>query len=94
MSQAQRRVLIVAVAVAMLMLLFPPWETLGGRYLGHSAINAPPGYSDSPPQAPGSGLPSPEPMGRVSLALLSVQYAALWIGAGAVFLFLGSRRDR
>ena len=94
MGTARRRVLIIAGVVALLMLLFPPWESLGGRYLGHSAITSPPGYTESPPQAPGSGLPSPEPIGRLSLSVLSAQYAALWIGAGAVFFLVGRSRPR
>jgi hypothetical protein len=90
----RRRVLIVAGVIALLMLLFPPWESLGGRYLGHSAITSPPGYTDSPSQAPESGLPSPEQIGRVSLPVLSVQYAALWICAGAIFFLVGRPNPR
>ncbi len=94
MGTAQRRVLIIAGVVALLMLLFPPWETLGGHYLGHSPIMAPPAYTDSETETHRWALPSPEPIARVSLGILSLQCAALWIGAGAVFFLVGRLRPR
>ena len=94
MTRAQRQVLVIAGVVAVLMLLFPPWETLGGHYLGHSPILSPPGYEVPPIEGLGGEHPSPDPIARVSLSLLTAQYAALWIGAGALFLLRGRSRRR
>jgi hypothetical protein len=92
MTIAQRRVLIVAGAVALLMLLFPPWETPGGRYLGHAWITSAPGPDDPRPAELRQVLPPPEPTSQVSLSLLALQYLALWLAAGAVFFLGASRR--
>jgi hypothetical protein len=89
MTRAQRFVLLAAVTVAALMLLFPPWESLGGHYLGHAFITSPPGYEAPRPEGLGWALPEPEPLGRVSVSLFTLQLAVLWISAGAAFLFLG-----
>ena len=93
MTKAQRRVLLISVAIAVAMLVFPPWETLGGHYLGHAPFNAPPGYSDPRPETQRWALPRPEPEARVSMGLLMAQLAALWIVGGGLILLL-RRRDR
>jgi hypothetical protein len=91
-TTAQRSVLLVAGVVAILMLVFPPWETPGGHYLGHSSIASPPTGDDFRPETHRWAFPSPEPLGRVSLSILAAQYAALWVCAGAAFLLLSPSR--
>jgi hypothetical protein len=76
------------------MLLFPPWETFGGHYMGHAAITSPPGYPDYRPRDQRWALPAPEPIGRVSARLLAVEYAALGVCAAAAFLLLPARRGK
>jgi len=87
-------VLLLAGSVAVLMLLFPPWETFGGHYLGHSAITSPPTSNESGPDTHRWAFPSPEPIGRISFSLLAAQYAALWVCAGVAYLLLAPPRRR
>lgn len=78
----QRRVLIIAGATAILMLLYPPFETRSGHFLGYSAVVDPPSYGDRW-----------DPVnGRVSLPYLGVQYAALAVCAGAALLLCPRQR--
>jgi hypothetical protein len=88
MTRAQRSVVLVAVIVAGLMLVLPPWETFGGHYLGHALITSPPGYRAPRLEGYDGPLPRPDPIARVSISLLAVQFAVLWILAGAAFLIL------
>lgn len=93
MTKAQRIVLMIAVVVAVAMCVFPPWETLGGRYLGHGAIMSPPGHDVSLPDTGRWALPLPDPEARVSFSILVAQFAALWIVSGGVILLL-TPKDR
>jgi hypothetical protein len=94
MNRAQRRVVLVAVIAAALMLVVPPWETFGGHYLGHAWITSPPGYKAPRGEGHGWVLPRPEPIARVSISLLALQFAVLWVSAGAAFLLLARPRKQ
>lgn len=92
MNRSQRSVVLLALATAALMLVFPPWETVGGHYLGHAVITSPPGDVAPRSEGPGWALPRPEPIARVSISLVAVQFAVLWVAAGAAVLLLSRPR--
>jgi hypothetical protein len=92
-TTGQRWVVIIAGLAAILMLLFPPWETFGGHYLAHSAIISPPRPSDYRPATERWALPAPEPLGRVSARLLAVEWAVLAVCAAAAFMLLAAPRE-
>jgi hypothetical protein len=94
MNKAQRNVVLVAAVAVAAMLVFPPWETFGGHYLGHSLLTSPPGFSAPSMEGHGWAFPPPEPVARVSIPLLTLQLAVLWISAGAAILFLTRPRRR
>jgi hypothetical protein len=91
-NRSQRSVVLVALAIAALMLVFPPWETFGGHYLGHAVFTSPPGDVAARPEGQGWALPRPEPIARVSISLLAVQFAVLWVAAGAAVLLFSHPR--
>jgi hypothetical protein len=93
-TTGQRWVVIIAGVAAILMLLFPPWETFGGRYMGHSVFTTPPGQADYRPGALRWTLPPPEPTGRISVTLLVIEYAALGVCAAAAFMLFAAPRGR
>jgi hypothetical protein len=92
MTRAHRGILTIAGVVAALMLLFPPWETLGGTYLGHSPFTSPPIEEDALPDTQRWALPEPDPIARVSWKILGIQSLVLLGCVGAAFLVLPPRR--
>lgn len=84
LSEPRRRLVIVAAALALLMLLFPPWYQ-EGRYTGHSPILVPKRGPVKLPNLWSFGSPPPP---RVYWEFLAVEYRALIVCTGALFLLL------
>ena len=79
MNENQRKVLIVAGAIVLVMLAFPPFH-----FTNHAGVSWSMGYSfiGSPPILSGGNA------ANVHLAMLGVQWAAVLIAAGIAFFVL------
>jgi hypothetical protein len=76
MNSRQRNVVVVALAVAALMALVPPWLYEGEWFLGYHPI-----FLGQPRRGAGIHFP-----------ILALQWAAVGLSAGVVYLLSGGRK--
>ena len=88
----RRVVLLVAALAGVLMIMFPPWESIGGRYLGHGSITSGPGAEEYRPAEYRWALPAPESVGRISIKILATQIVGLWLATVIALRMLARRR--
>jgi hypothetical protein len=100
MNRAQHRLVIAAIAVAILMLVFPPWKgQIDSRWLGYAPITDPPVYEvpwweiPGHPQATREDYMNPHPpmdamQGEIWWGRMELQFFCLGVVTIVAVLFL------